>query len=68
MKDRINTLQQISKLPVSIYTESGTHGMDHNYFVFGETNKPVKTVCTYPKAKLFAEGVALGRKIAKSEQ
>jgi hypothetical protein len=54
--DRLETLTRISGLSVSVYQRGGV-----NYFVFGPTNRPLKTVCTYPKAKLFAEGVAAGR-------
>lgn len=57
MQDRLRTLKQLSELPVFVYTKD-----ENNYFVFGEMNKPVKTVCTYPKAKLFAEGVAFGKR------
>jgi hypothetical protein len=56
--DRLVTLKGISGLEVSWY---GTQ--DARYFVFGPKNQPVKTVCTYPKAKMFAEGVAYGRKL-----
>lgn len=56
MKDRINTLTRLSGLPVSLHDRQGVH-----YFTFGPTNKPIKTVCTYRKARAFAEGVAAGR-------
>jgi hypothetical protein len=32
-----------------------------NYFVFELDRKIVRTICTYPKAKLFAIGVRYGR-------
>lgn len=56
MQDRIDTLKAITGLPVSHYTERGV-----NYFVFGHEYNPIKTVCTYRKAKVFAEGFAAGR-------
>jgi hypothetical protein len=61
LHDRIDTLKQISMLPVSIYKDKG------NYFVFGELNKPFKTTCTYAKAKIFSEGIALGRKLTEEK-
>jgi hypothetical protein len=54
--DRLETLTRISGLSVSVYQRDGV-----NYFVFGPINRPLKTVCTYPKVKLFAEGFAAGR-------
>ena len=67
MQDRIDTLEQISKLPVSIYKDMLSWG-GNTYFVFGESAKPFKTICTYPKAKLFAEGIALGRKLVVDDE
>lgn len=53
---RCQTLTQISRLPVSCYERNG-----ERCFVFGPPNQPIKTVCTYRKARVFAEGVAAGR-------
>lgn len=68
MQDKIDTLEEISQLSVSTYKNKNI-----TYFVFGEPDKPflssvtnckpLKTICTYPKAKLFAEGIALGRRL-----
>ncbi len=62
MEDRIQTLERISGLQVSHRTEKG-----QNVFTFGvgTRNKPAKTVFTYRKARIFAEGVALGRTLEK---
>lgn len=63
-KDRIETLSNISGLPVHRYEQAGVQ-----YFVFGETSRPVKTVPNYAKAKLFAEGVAFGQgKVSTQEE
>ncbi len=51
---RRDTLARISGLPVTCYIKHGVRA-----FVFGVPN--VKTVCTYRKARAFAEGVAIGR-------
>lgn len=56
MIERTDTLHRISGLPVSTYELGGV-----NYFVFGPPERPIKTVCTYRKARVFAEGVAAGR-------
>jgi len=53
---RRETLARISGLPVSCYIRHGVR-----VFVFGRPEQPVKTVCTYRKARVFAEGVAAGR-------
>lgn len=58
IETRVKTLEAISKLPVSGYNHAGVH-----HFVFGPREKPFKTVCTYRKARVFAEGVALGRRL-----
>ena len=58
MKDRLLTLTRISRLPVESYTRLGVR-----YFVFGPRDKPLKTVCTYRKARVFADGVAIGRRL-----
>jgi len=34
-------------------------------FIFGPRDGPLKTVYTYRKAKVFADGVALGRELTK---
>jgi len=58
LPDRIKTLQDLSGLPVVAYKEMGV-----TCFVFGDPSRPFKTTFTYPKAKLFAEGIALGREM-----
>lgn len=60
MQDRIDTLECISGLEV--YHSKTT---DMYYFMFKTARRVTKTVCTYRKAKVFAEGVATGREIAK---
>lgn len=60
MQDRIDHLKALTGLPVSHYTENCKPGTV-NYFVFGHDYNPIKTVCTYRKAKVFAEGFAAGR-------
>lgn len=58
MADRLLTLRKISGLEVSFYEKNGV-----KHFVFGPPSKNVASFCTYPKAKAFAEGVAIGREI-----
>jgi len=59
--DRLDTLYRISDLRVTCYVKRGVR-----YFVFwGPDDRTVKSVCTYRKAKTFAEGVALGRILEK---
>jgi hypothetical protein len=62
---RVATLARISGLTVECYMRSGTR-----YFVFGPKDQPIKTVCTYRKARAFAEGVAISqiRKPTKPSQ
>jgi hypothetical protein len=61
-QDRIDTLAEISGLTVSRYEQDGIQ-----YFVFGDPSQPLKTVPNYKKAKLFAEGFALGKHINLDE-
>ena len=56
MQDRIDHLKAITALPVHRYTERGV-----SYYVFGHEYIPIKIVCTYRKARAFAEGFAAGR-------
>lgn len=58
MQDRVDTLEAITGLPVTCH--SARRGAVH-YFVFGHESSPIKTVWTYRKAKVFAEGFAAGR-------
>ena len=51
------TLTRISGLPVR-----GSRNGKGRYFMFGPKDRTIKTVYTYRKAKVFAEGVAIGRK------
>jgi hypothetical protein len=60
MQDRIDHLKLLTGLPVSHYFEKRWRD-SVNYFVFGHEYNPIKTVCTYRKAKVFAEGFAAGR-------
>ncbi len=62
MQDRINTLESISALKVTCSIQRGQH-----CYQFFWNDGTVKIVFTYPKAKLYAEGVALGRTLAKVE-
>ncbi len=57
LSDRIKTLEEISGFMVRVYQRHGV-----NYFVFSTLeNYNIKTICTYPKAKLFAEGIRIGQ-------
>ena len=60
MQDRIDTLERISGLEVRHHNTMGV-----NYFMFKESKRVTKTVCTYRKARIFAEGVAIGRELGK---
>lgn len=60
MQDRIDTLERISGLEVHHHNTTGV-----NYFMFKVGKRVTKTVCTYRKARIFAEGVATGRELAK---
>ncbi len=55
-QDRVETLVRITGLEVTRYEQGGVQ-----YFVFGDPSQPLKSVCTYQKAKIFAEGYALGK-------
>lgn len=55
-EDRVGILSALSELQVHSYNRRGV-----NYYVFGPQERAMKTVCTYRKAKAFAEGVSLGR-------
>lgn len=58
LEDRVKTLKDLSGLVVECRKEKGK-----TVFEFYTVNKvSVKTCFTYPKAKLFAEGVAYGRR------
>jgi hypothetical protein len=61
MEYRLETLMRISGVCVSYYMRRGTA-----YFVFGPKARAWKTVCTYRKARVFAEGVALGRRLTEA--
>jgi hypothetical protein len=60
MQDRIDTLERISGLEVRHHNTTGV-----NYFMFKVSKGVTKTVCTYRKARVFAEGVATGRELGK---
>ncbi len=53
---RIATLKRLCGLHVTCHDKGGVY-----YFTFGPPNRPLKTVCTYKKARMFAAGVAFGR-------
>ena len=57
--ERIKTLESISGLPVRAEFHAD-RGCVHS-FIFGLPSKNIKTVFTYRKAKIFAEGVKIGR-------
>lgn len=60
MEDRHETLSHISGLHVESYMQHGVR-----YYVFGPRDQALKTVCTYRKARIFAEGVAIGRELGR---
>lgn len=60
MPNRDQTLARLSQLQVTSYVKLGVV-----YYVFGPRHLPMKSVCTYRKAKVFAEGVALGRRLGE---
>jgi len=53
---QVKTLGALSGFHVASYLQEGVA-----YYVFGPPDRPVKTVCTYRKARAFAQGVAIGR-------
>ena len=57
---RVKTLEAISGLIV-IASVRGKGHHHARFFQFMHGDKTVKTVCTYNKAKVFAEGVAIGK-------
>lgn len=63
LPDRVKTLEEISGLFVSCFR---THEKVNEFTFYGRDNKPIKSCCTYAKAKLFAEGVRFGRQHALS--
>jgi hypothetical protein len=64
LKDyRVKTLSTISGLPVMVSWDA-PHGV--NCYIFGEPY--IKSVFTYPKAKRFAEGIAIGRKLGAKHE
>ncbi len=60
LQDRIDHLKAITGLPVHCHTMERRSGTV-NFFVFGHEHRPIKSVFTYPKAKMFADGFAAGR-------
>ncbi len=57
------TLTRISGLPVR-----GSRNGKGRYFMFGPKDRTIKTVYTYRKAKVFAEGVAEGVAIGRKRE
>ncbi len=57
IQGRIKTLETItgSGIRVVYHTRKGVH-----YFQFMIDKQTLKTVCTYRKARIFAEGIATG--------
>lgn len=60
METRIKYLSFISGLLVKIRHEKGNNVFD---FYLPDGKIQVKTVFTYPKAKVFAEGISIGKKM-----
>jgi len=58
--DRIKTLQDISGLDVGHHIDKG-----QSVYEFKYNGKVVKTCFTYPKAKLFAQGIQFGRQLKR---
>lgn len=56
--DRDEFLAKTAGIEVSHYYKAGV-----TYYVFGPPEEPLKTVCTYRKARVFAEGIAIGRRL-----
>ncbi len=64
LQERIDTLERLSGFRVlHRRSQSGT-----NYFQFMHGKATLKTVCTYRKARVFAEGVKLGVKFANNKR
>jgi hypothetical protein len=59
--DRILRLHQLSGLQINHRREKG-----QDSYEFYHNHKAVKKCFTYAKAKLFAEGVGLGRALGRS--
>jgi hypothetical protein len=55
---RCQTLKRIALLPVKGRVEKGVA-----VYTFGQPHHPLKEVWTYGKAKVFAEGIAIGRSL-----
>jgi hypothetical protein len=55
---RTYTLQRISGVPVRARVGKGAV-----VYTFGPPNRTLKEVWTYRKAKVFAEGIAIGRSL-----
>lgn len=53
---RAANLTRVSGLPVRGFRDG-----KRRYFLFGPPDRTIKTVYTYRKARVFAEGVAIGR-------
>lgn len=60
METRVKYLSFISGLLVKIRHEEGNNVFD---FYLPDGKIQVKTVFTYPKAKVFAEGISIGKKM-----
>jgi len=54
------TLARISGLPVRGFRDGGDR-----FFLFGPKDRTIKTVYTYRRALIFAQGVAIGREEGK---
>lgn len=64
MISHLRTLQRISGLAVTHYRERGQSV--YQFFALEDFNhsKAIKTCFTFPKAKLFAQGVEYGKQLA----
>lgn len=62
MEDRISTLEKLSSLTVTHRKEKG-----ETVYEFLRWGQMVKSCFTYDKAKMYAEGIKLGREMQKEE-
>lgn len=62
LSQQVETLKNISKLEVKARKEKY-----QNVYEFYSAGNNIKTCFTYPKAKIFAEGIFFGRKLYKDQ-
>jgi hypothetical protein len=63
LQDRVETLQSLSGLRVTVREEKG-----QNVFEFFHGKESVKTCFTYDKAKLFAEGIEFVHRVKFTQE